>query len=250
MLGYVASMKIEPATGYAATIIATLTEHRVLGAAGQAEFQSLLRRSQVVAAAAREVLFTEGDQGRSAVIILKGFVKLCATSVNGREIVLEVCGPGSMFGELAVLNEWPRSASAVALSACQVLSIQGESFRSTLARSPEAMFAMMRVLSQRLREATGHLRDGADLPGPARLAKALSQLAVSHAKPVARGLRIEVQLSQRELGAMTGLSRETINKQLGTWRDSGWLTLDGGQLTLLNLEALRTLATEGYPAGL
>ena len=239
-------MKIEPATAHVATITATLRKHRVLGAAGEREVHVLLRRSQVVIAAAREVLFTEGDEGRSAVIILDGFVKLCATSANGREIVLEVCGPGSMFGELAVLNDWPRAASAVALSACRVLSIHGEAFRAILVRSPDTMFAMVRTLSQRLREATGHLRDGTDLPGPARLAKALSQLAVSHATPVARGLRIEVQLSQRELGAMTGLSRETINKQLGTWRDNGWLSLDAGQLTLLDVEALRTLAVEGH----
>ena len=239
-------MKIEPATGHAHVIIATLRKHRVLGAANDAELQALLRRCQVVATAGRETLFTEGDEGRSAVVVLKGFVKLCATSPAGREIVLEVCGPGSMFGELAVLNDWPRAASAVALCACQVLSIHGEAFRAILVRSPEAMFAMMRVLSQRLREATGHLRDGADLPGPARLAKALAQLAVSHATPIANGLRIEVQLSQRELGAMTGLSRETINKQLGAWRDKGWLELVGGQLTLLNIEALRTLAVEGH----
>lgn len=240
-------MRIEPAAAHAAAIIATLRHHRVLGAADDTELQTLLRRCQVVSAASREWLFREGDEGRSAVVILHGYVKLCVTSANGRETLLEVCGPGSMFGELAVLNEWPRSASAIALSPCQVLSVQGEAFRSLLVRSPEAMFAMMRVLSRRLREATGHMRDGTDLPGPARLAKALSHLAMAHAEPVENGLRIEVQLSQRELGAMTGLSRETINKQLGAWRDNGWLALVDGQLTLLDVEALRTLAVEGQP---
>ena len=104
---------------------------------------------------------------------------------------------------------------------------------------------MMRVLSRRVRESGDRLRDGADLPGPVRLAKAVYQLAVKYAQPVPTGLRIDVQLSQRELGAMTGLSRETINKQLSTWRTRGWIEHVDGQITITDAEALRTLAEEG-----
>ncbi len=242
-------MRTEPATVRADAVIASLRHHRILGAASAAELGAMLRRSQIVIAREREPLFAEGDEGRSAAFILDGYVKLCATTPSGREIVLEVCGPGSMFGELAVLNNWPRAASAVALSACRVLSMQGDAFRGILARSPDAMLAMIGVISRRLREATEHLRDGADLPGPARLAKALVHLAAAHAHPVDAGLRLGVHLSQRELGALTGLSRETINKQLAAWRDARLIEAAAGQITLLDVEALRTLAFEGQDSG-
>lgn len=243
-------LRSEPATTRAEAVIAALRKHRILGNAPTEELQAMVRRSMLVTVPEREKLFSEGDEGRAAVVVLQGYVKLCSITAAGREVVLEVCGPGSLFGELAVLNGWPRAADAVAVSRCQVLSISGEALRTILMRSPEALFALLGVISRRLREATELFKDGADLPGPARLAKALGQLAATHAYPVENGgLRIDVLLSQRELGALTGLSRESINKQLAAWRDKGWIGLSDGQITLLDAEALRTLALEGSTRG-
>ena len=162
--------------------------------------------------------------------------------------MLEICGPGSLFGELAVLNGWPRNADATALSRCEVLSVPAEAFRGTLVRSPDAMFALLGVLSRRLLQATDLIRDAASLPGPARLAKALNQLAATHARAAGPGLQLDVALSQRELGGMTGLSRETINKQLAAWRDMGWIELSSRHITLIGAEALRTLVEDATAA--
>lgn len=225
--------------------MASLRKHRVLGTASDADLLAMLRGSQIVTVLEREALFVQGDEGHSVVVALDGFVKLTAVTANGRETVLEVCGPGSMFGELAVLNGWPRSATAIGLSDGRMLAIRGEAFRQLVARSAAAMFSMVGVISRRLRETTELLRGRADLPGPARLAKVLTELAALHPHPVSNGLRIDVHLSQRELGALTGLSRETINKQLSAWRESGWIALFQGQITLLEVEALRRLTLEG-----
>jgi CRP/FNR family transcriptional regulator, cyclic AMP receptor protein len=115
-------------------------------------------------------------------------------------------------------------------------------------RSPEAMFALLGVLSRRLQHATEQLRDSASLPGPARLAKALVQLAANHGRASKQGLQIEFSLSQRELGGMTGLSRETINKQLAAWRDQGWIELAPGHISVRAAEALRTLVDDALAA--
>jgi CRP-like cAMP-binding protein len=85
------------------------------------------------------------------------------------------------------------------------------------------------------------MTDGLDLPAPARLAKALLQLAALHSRAVGDGLQISLALSQRELGGMTGLIRESINKHLGLWRDAGWLSLTGRTITLHDVAALRGL---------
>lgn len=242
-------MKVEPASGLGpariAPMLALLAQHRVLGAVPEAEWLPLLRQSHIVSAPARERLFAHGDPGRTVVLVLEGYVKISATTLAGREVVYELCGPGSVFGELAVLNGWPRSADAVALSPCRVLSIHGEEFRRVLLRSPEALVGLVQLLSGRLRAVTERMTDGLDLPAPARLAKALLQLAALHSHPVPEGLRIDVQLSQRELGAITGLTRESINKQLAAWRDENWVQVSDRFVTVLDVGALREVVAEG-----
>ena len=110
------------------------------------------------------------------------------------------------------------------------------------------MFALFGVVSRRLKQATEQLRDGASLPGPVRLAKALTELAAAHGYPSGSGLRFDFALTQSELGGMTGLQRETINKQLGAWRDQGWLELSKRHVCLLDAEALRTLVEDAVNA--
>jgi CRP/FNR family transcriptional regulator, cyclic AMP receptor protein len=85
------------------------------------------------------------------------------------------------------------------------------------------------------------MTDVIDMPAAARIAKALLRLAALHSKPVPGGLKIELALSQRELGGMTGSIREIINRHLRSWRDSGWLRLSDRNIVLTNVQALRTL---------
>ncbi|MBC7799704.1 MAG: Crp/Fnr family transcriptional regulator [Gemmatimonadaceae bacterium] len=241
-------MKVIPAAPRAAAAMNILHRHRILGAAPAAELQAMLARSHVVEVEEREPLFHQGDVGRAVVVVMDGFVKLSCVTGGGREVVLEICGPGSLFGELAVLNDWPRSADAIALSRSEVLSIGGDAFRTALAHSPDAMFALIGVLSRRLRLASEQVMDNASLSGGARLAKALGQLAAVHSRPVAGGLRLELSITQRELGGLTGLSRERINKQLAAWRDLGWVKLSPPHITLLAVEALRALVHDAAEA--
>ena len=223
--------------------LAKLGRHRILGGIAQPDLQAMLDGSVVVRVPERETLFHQGDHGRSVLVVLSGFVKLSLTAA-GREVVLEICGADSMFGELAVLNGWTRRADAIALSDSEVLSIDGTAFQSTLVRSPGAMYALLGVLSRRLQNATELLVDGASLPGPVRLAKALCQLAGTYGRPELGGLRLDVSLSQRELGGMTGLSRESINKQLASWRDSGWIRLAPHHIVVCAVGALREVVDD------
>ena len=113
--------------------------------------------------------------------------------------------PSTIFGELAVLNGSPRRADATTLTACSVMAIDGTLFRRLVGRSPEAMFAAIRLLSERLSAITEQGMDAVSLPAPVRLAKALLHLAGLHSQRVDGCLHIGFRLSQRELGAMTGL---------------------------------------------
>jgi CRP/FNR family transcriptional regulator, cyclic AMP receptor protein len=232
---------IAPAGKHEEEILRLLEGHRFLRRLPREELHALIRQASVLAFAERDMVFAQGDAGATVLVVVEGYVKLSSSTFGGREVVLEVAGPGAVFGELAVLNEWPRAADAAALSACRLLSIDGKQFVRTLVRAPEAMFEIIRLLSERLRSTTEQMTDGLDLPAPARLAKALLHLAALHSHPVKSGLRIDFQLSQRELGGMTGLTRESINKHLATWRDSGWVTLSDRYVTVLNPQRLQDL---------
>ena len=232
---------IAPAGKHEEEILRLLEGHRFLRRLPREELHALIRQASVLAFAERDMVFAQGDTGGTGRVMVEGYVKLSSSTFGGREVVLEVAGPGAVFGELAVLNEWPRAADAAALSACRLLSIDGKQFVRTLVRAPEAMFEIIRLLSERLRSTTEQMTDGLDLPAPARLAKALMHLAALHSHPVKSGLRIDFQLSQRELGGMTGLTRESINKHLAAWRDSGWVTLSDRYVTVLNPQRLQDL---------
>jgi len=97
-------------------------------------------------------------------------------------MVLEIAGPGTIFGEIAVLSGSTRQADATCLTACRVLAIDKATFHHVLARTPEAMFAAIRLICERLSMTTARGIDIVSLPAPARLAKVLLHLVDLHAQ--------------------------------------------------------------------
>ena len=216
-----------------------IASNRILRHIPEQDLRALVRRSSLLNISSRDTLFSQGDTGRTVLVVLNGYIKLSSTTLSGREAILDIASPGSIFGELAVLNDWPRSASAMALTRCRLLSIDGPQLIQVLLRSTESLFAIIRLLSDRLRIATEQMTDAVDLPAPTRVAKALIYLAAMNARPEGDTLHIEFQLSQRELGGLTGLTRESINKHLAAFRDAGTIRISGQDIAILNLPALR-----------
>jgi CRP/FNR family transcriptional regulator len=219
-------------------VLKMLREQSILGSLAEADLLALARQTPIRTLQKNRVLFRSGDEGRTVVLVLEGHIKLSTMAANGREVVLEIAGPGTIFGELAVLNESPRKADATTLSVCRVMAIDGALFRRVVGRTPDAMFAAIRLLSDRLSAVTEKGMDAVSLPAPVRLAKALLHLATLHSDHVNGGVHICFRLSQRELGAMTGLIRESINKHLNAWRAAGWIAIAGRSVTLRDMGAL------------
>ena len=220
-------------------VLRSIRAQCILGLLPERDLMAMVRQSSPRFLQKNRVMFRMGDEGRSVVLILQGYVKLSTMTANGREVVLEIAGPGTIFGELAVLNGSPRQADATTLTSCRVVAIEGGLFRRALVATPEAMLATIRLLSQRLSAITSRELDAVSLPAPVRLAKALLRLAKLHSVRLEDGMQIGFRLSQRELGAMTGLIRESINKHLKAWRAAGWVDLSGGGLTIRDVRALQ-----------
>ncbi len=190
---------------------------------------------------ARGKLFSAGDVGSAVYLVLSGWIKLSRPGAFGRDMVLELAGPGSLFGELAVLFAMPRAADAVALSAARVLTIDGRALIDALRRQPDAMLAVIRLLGERLARMTALVEEG-QMPAEPRLARTLLRLAALDPKPTPSGLIIDLGLSQTNLGEMTGLARESINKLLSNWKEQNLISLDGRKLILQDVAALRLVA--------
>lgn len=225
-----------------AEVLTRLAQQPILRSLERPALEALLAYAQPKGLRARGRLFAAGDAGSALYLVLSGWIKLTRTGPSGRDIVLELAGPGSLFGELAVLCGLPRAADAVALSTCRVVAIDGRAVIAALRAHPDALLALVRLLGERLARTTAQMEDTLFLPAEPRLARALLRLAALDPRASRTGLVIDLGLSQSDLGELTGLARESINKLLSGWRDQGWITLADRTLTLVDLPSLRGLA--------
>jgi len=225
-------------------LVSRLRQHPVLGHLGADGLAALVQQAAVVRFAERAQIFAQGDDSRSVMAVAEGYVKLSAVTLNGREVVLDLAGPGSVFGELAVLNGWPRVAPATALADRVLPSIDHvRHLPGGFAQAPAEQADQLQHRRRRPVERTRECRT-IDMPAAVRIAKALLRLAALHSRPVGGGPQIELALSQREPGGMTGLIREIINRYLGNWRDTGWLRLSDRGIILTDVQALRALVPD------
>ncbi len=177
-------------------------------------------------------VFHQGDPGDSLYIIESGSVKIVLPSPDGQEdAIIATLGRGEFFGELALLDGEPRSADAVAKEDTALLVLERDDFLAFLDRSPEVATKLLAALSRRLRRTDQLVQDAAFLDVPARLARALLQL--SESPEAATGL------TQSELAAMVGASRESVNRWLQFYRRRGLIDSASGSIRVLQPEELR-----------
>jgi CRP/FNR family transcriptional regulator, cyclic AMP receptor protein len=225
-------------------IASKVAGHRAFGFLPEQDLRALMQWTTTRTFQPQEMIFRYGEPGRAVILVLQGYVKLSTTLANGREVVLEILGPGGCVGEVAVLNKGPREADATALSRCRLLSIDGRQFKQVFDRRPEALLTIMQLVSERLQRAREQVVDALALSAPARLAKAILQLSRLGAPDLHQGGTNRLRLSQSELGSMTGMTRESVNRYLGVWRDAGWILLLRGSVTLVSEGALSSLLWE------
>src|SRR4051812_24617577 len=218
-----------------------LEAHFLFGALSASDRDSLLAYSRIETYRNNDVIFRKGDPGRGMMGVLGGEVRIVVPSVDGREIVVNVIRKGEIVGEIALLDGKDRSATAVAVGDCTLLAIDRRDFLPFVESRSGLALRLIAILCQRLRRTTQQVEDVLFLDAPARVAKQLLELAAAGATPTPAGLRIEARLSQRELGQRIGLSRESVNKQLGEWQQLGVLTIENRLITLCDEGFLKRL---------
>ncbi len=188
-----------------------------------------------------EVIYLRGDPGTAFYVIASGKVKIALTSPDGKELILRRLGPGGFHGELALLDDEPRSADAVATDAGVLLVLQRDAFRQFLSEHPDIATKLLGTVSQYLRRNAELIQDATFLDVPARLARILLELATEPgaAELPPPGAIIPDRMKQGELASLVGATRESINKWLGSFEKQGLISYDKGLIALLRPSGLK-----------
>lgn len=217
---------------------ALLPEHSLFASCSEDELAAIILHGTLQNYAKGKEIMRQGDEGSSMLILLTGNARISMVSSNGREIVLDYAEPGSVIGEIALLDGGERTASVIALEPVSGLRLSRGSFDTIVAEHSGMALRILRELARRLRQANSTIEsDRAYASGP-RLARFLARLSVHGA---AAG-RLRLDLSQSELGMFAGMSREQINRQLGAWADEGIIALEAGKITILDSTLLSEIA--------
>ncbi|GGY16821.1 catabolite gene activator protein [Streptomyces minutiscleroticus] len=188
---------------------------------------------------ARSVLLRQGDPGTHVILLVSGSALVTLTGPNGERTLLAVRGAGELLGELAVLDNQPRTATVIAAETCRIRIVPADLFLAYVEEN-DLLSCLLRHAIARVRESEAVRLELATASVPLRLASALSRL-VDAASANASG--VVVRLTQTELSEMIGASRNAVGNALKPWRERGWVTTtSGGGLLIRNMRAILSQA--------
>jgi CRP/FNR family transcriptional regulator, cyclic AMP receptor protein len=188
-----------------------------------------------------QLIFYQGDPAEALFVVIEGRVKVVVVNENGDEMVLVTLQPVDVFGEVALIDGEPRSASAETLEPTRVLVLTRATFLETLRESPAMTESLLRSLGAVLRRLTEQTADLVFLDLHGRVAKLLLGLA-EKAQTTEEGAELDLHLTQSDLASMVGGSRQSVNQILKSFERRGYVVLEGRKLILKAPELLRKRA--------
>jgi CRP/FNR family transcriptional regulator len=205
------------------------------------DVQSLAAVAREERVRARDYVFMEGDPARWFCLVKTGHVKILRHARGGRDVVLELLGPGEMFGGVAVIERRPYPASAQATEPSVIVKIPQEPIVALAEREPSIVREIALMIGRRLRGAHDSVTSLAADPVEARLAAALVRLADREGSRSAAGIALPFPLTRQSLADMTGTTVETTIRIVSRWLKDRIVVEEGGHLVLRDMDALRGL---------
>ena len=175
------------------------------------------------------IIVSEGDEGNSLFVIQSGSVKAFLSDEDGKEVVLSTQKQGEYFGDLALFDDEPRSASVMALEQCKVMIITKSQLRDAIKEDPDIGFSLLHGLAKRVRILTENVRTLALLDVFGRLVNTLYKLAEEKDGVLA----IDERLTQQDLANRIGASREMVSRIMHDLTEGGYLSIKAKRITIL-----------------
>ncbi len=185
---------------------------------------------------ANQMILLENDWGGSVYFVLSGWLKIRTYNADGREITLNIVGRGEIVGEMAALEQAPRSTDVLSLTPVTIANIPAEDFVRLINTEPLAGMRLAQLMARRLRQVNRRLRLR-ESNSSSRVADTLLFLAEGQGKSSGKGVEIP-NLPHRELSSMSGLARETVTRVLTKMEASGLIARDRDILLIPDLSAL------------
>lgn len=199
----------------------------LLQGVSEADLRALADRAAVRSYPKQAMIVSEGDESDSLYLIVGGRVKIYLADEHGKELILAIKGPGQYFGEM-VLDGEARSASVMTLEPSQFAIVSRADFRDFLLGHAEVALQLIQNLIRVARGLNRSVRNLAMLDVYGRVARILLELAVERDGK----LVIPERLTQKEIAARVGASREMINRILRDLTTGGYVTVEGGRITI------------------
>jgi len=226
--------------------LSVLRKHPIFSDLDPEAFDQLCRYAKHTTLKRGTTIVSKGDPGNSLIAVISGTVKISVTSSDGRSAILNLIGPGEIFGEVAVLDGQARTADATANTNCEIYIIDRRDFIPFVRSQPALAMKFIELLCTRLRWTSDQVEEVILQNLPGRLASALLRLTEKH-KLAPAGRTIAV--TQQEISEMVGMTRESINKQLRAWADRKWVRLEHGAIVVLDAGSLQAVAEAGGDDG-
>lgn len=201
---------------------------------------ALLARTRTTHVRRGQIVIAEDTLSADVYFIVSGRVQISLLSAHGRETILREMGSGRLFGELAAIDESPRSASVIALEDTVLAVLSGPDFRDFLANVPQAGLWMAQQLSARVRNLTDKVFEMATMPVSHRLQSELARLAAEAGVNDDRSIIAQVP-THADLAARIGTHREAVTRELGLLASEGIVAQAGRKLTINSISRLQTL---------
>jgi CRP-like cAMP-binding protein len=218
-----------------------LSSVSIFSSLDEKELDVLLEATTMKQLAPKEVLFRKGDPGNQLYGILSGSLKVMATGSDGKDVMFTLMGPGEVIGEIPLLDNGERSASAVAVERTELLTLHRRELIPFLESHPRAAIGLASVLASRVRRLSERTEDRQTMPLPGRIAKRLISISEQYGKHPIVGGPVEVRLPQQDLADLVGTSRESVNKQLRSWEEQGIVEIGRGRVVLKRPDALEAV---------
>lgn len=186
-----------------------------------------------------EVIFHEGDPGDSLHVVVEGRVKITRQSLEGEEAIIATLGAGETFGELVLLDGSARSATATAMEPTETVVLTRANFERLVDGGSPFRWSLLGGVAHRIRRITDQLAEVHFLDIGGRLALTLTRLAEEAAPGVATDVRLARPLTQVDLAAMVGGTRQRVNQILGELADEGLVSVDSRGIVVRDVAALR-----------
>ena len=182
------------------------------------------------------VILFEDDPGDALYIVSAGQVKVVLIGEDGREVILSVLGDGDFFGEMALIDDEPRSAHVIAMRDSQLLVLRRDDFQAQLVAQPKIGLKLLRVLVQRLRRADEKIGGLVLLDVNGRVARLLLDMADEGGGP-----KVTRHLTHHTIAQMIGSSRETVSRAMRELVDRGLIEVTRREISIKNRDGLATL---------